>query len=93
MAIAVNIPNEPSISSLDALWTLIKNQKKTVQIALAKRLNASIEEDRKAKVKLSEEEFYAKLDASIESAMAGNVIAMKEGESANQFIDRLLCTK
>lgn len=88
---AAKISNEPIISSLDALWALIMSQKKSVQLALAKRLNASIDSEKTPKVKMSEDEFYAKLDKSIESAKAGNVIAMKDGESTDQFIDRLLC--
>ncbi|MDO4823225.1 MAG: hypothetical protein Q4A08_03530 [Bacteroidales bacterium] len=93
MAVAINTHEQQSISSLDALWVLIQGQKKSVQRALAKRLNAFIKAEEKAKVKMTEKEFYAKLDESIASAKAGNTIAMKDGETTDQFIDRLLCTK
>ena len=43
------------------------------------------------KVKMTEKEFYEKLDHSIESARAGHVIKQQDGESEDQFIDRLLC--
>lgn len=89
MAVAV----QTNISPVDALWTLIQCQSKTVRRALAKRLNASIEAEKEPKVKMTEAEFYAKLDRSIESAKNGNTIAMEEGETTDQFIDRLLCIK
>jgi len=92
MAVAVN-NNTSTISPVDALWTLIMSQSKSVRHVLAKRLNASIEAEKEPKVKMTEAEFYAKLDRSIESARKGNTIAMEEGETTDQFIDRLLCTK
>lgn len=60
---------------------------------MAKRLNASIAAEKEAKVKMSEEEFYAKLDRSIESAKCGRTTAMRDGETTDQFIDRILCTE
>lgn len=41
---------------------------------------------------MSEQEFYEKLDHSINQVKEGKVIYQKEGESANDFIDRMLCT-
>lgn len=91
MAVAVNIPTNTTVSPVDALWTLIMAQKKSVQKALAERLNASIKAEKEAKVKMTEEEFYAKLDESIADAKAGNLITQFDGETTDDFIDRLLC--
>ena len=41
---------------------------------------------------MSEQEFYEKLDHSINQVKEGKVIYQKEGESTNDFIDRMLCT-
>lgn len=87
------IQETQSIEPIDALWALIQSQSKSVRRALAKRLNASIAAEKEAKVKMTEAEFYAKLDRSIESAKQGHTIAMMDGETTDQFIDRLLCTK
>ena len=90
MAIVAPITNNQSISSLDALWTLIQGQKKSVQRALAKRLNAAIEADKEAKVKMSEKEFYEKIDKSIASTASGPIYTMGANETGEEFINRLL---
>lgn len=36
-------------------------------------------------------EFYEKIEKSVKSAENNNVYAQEEGESVDQFIDRLLC--
>lgn len=41
---------------------------------------------------LSEKEYYAMLDHSIEQAEKGNTIAMNQGESVSQFLARIACT-
>ena len=38
-------------------------------------------------------EYYARLDRSIEQANNGEVISMKDDESVEQFLNRLLCTE
>ena len=43
------------------------------------------------KVKMTEEEFRAKLAHSSAQGVAGKTIAMQENETSEQFIDRLLC--
>ncbi len=88
----ITVQNKSSMT-LDALWTLIQGQSKAVRYGLAKRLNESIQAEKEAKSKMTESEFYAKIDRSIESAKQGRVIAMKEDETPDQFLDRLLCTK
>lgn len=40
---------------------------------------------------MSEQEFYEKLDHSINQVKEGKVIYQKEGESTDDFIDRMLC--
>lgn len=40
---------------------------------------------------MSEKEYYEKIDHSINQVKEGNVIYQKEGESANDFVDRMLC--
>ena len=82
-----------TVAPIDALWSLIQCQSKSVRKALAKRLNASIAAEKGTKIKMSEKEFYAKLDRSIESARCGRTTAMLDGETTDQFIDRILCTK
>lgn len=44
------------------------------------------------KVKMSEAEFYEKIEAASRSAAAGHVYRQQEGESINNFVNRLLCT-
>lgn len=46
----------------------------------------------KPKSKMSEKEFYEKIEAASKNAAAGNVIQQQEGESINEFINRMLCT-
>lgn len=77
-------------STLDALWVLIQSQSKSVQKALSKKLNEKLEQDKRAKVKMSEEEFYAKLDKSLASTTTGPTYTMGENESGEDFINRLL---
>lgn len=48
---------------------------------------------RESDVVMSEKEFYEKLDRSILQAQEGKVIRQKEGESTDDFIDRMLCTE
>ncbi len=43
------------------------------------------------KVKMTEEEFRAKLAHSSAQGTTGQTIAMQENETSEQFIDRLLC--
>lgn len=81
---------EQTIAPIDALWALIQAQGKSVRIALAKRLNASIAEEKKAKVKMTEKEFYEKLEKSAASTASGPIYTMGENETGEQFINRLL---
>ena len=74
------------MSSLEALWTLIQGQKKSVQRALAKRLNETFEAEKKAKVKMTD----AKLDKSIASTTSGPIYTMGKDETGEEFINRLL---
>ena len=90
MATSLNISEKQKITSLDALWALIMGQKKSVRRALAERLNAYIEAENEPKVKMTEEEFYAKLDKSIESAKNEPVYTMGDNETGEEFINRLL---
>ena len=39
---------------------------------------------------MSEQEFYAKIDHSIKQAKEGKLFCQREGESAGDFVDRLL---
>ncbi|MDO4993014.1 MAG: hypothetical protein Q4E26_08675 [Prevotellaceae bacterium] len=90
MEIAVRTSDTQTMSSLDALWTLIQGQKKSVQKALAKRLNEAIAAEKEAKVKMTEKEFYAKLDRSIASTESGPIYTMGKDETGEEFINRLL---
>lgn len=40
---------------------------------------------------MSEKEFYAKIDHSIQQAHEGKVIRQRDEESVGEFVDRLLC--
>ncbi|MCQ2335383.1 MAG: hypothetical protein MJZ89_06050 [Paludibacteraceae bacterium] len=53
----------------------------------------SVKVTQKPKAKMTEEEFYAKIDRARKSAEAGHVYRQKDGESIDEFVDRLLCTK
>lgn len=76
--------------TIEALWTLIQAQKKSVQQALAKRMIESMSARKEPKVKMTEDEFYAKLDKSIESTPTGPIYTMGETESGQDFINRML---
>lgn len=43
------------------------------------------------KTHYTEAEFYKKIEKSVKSAENNNVFAQEQGESVDQFIDRLLC--
>ena len=53
------------------------------------RLNPVKEND----MVMSESEFYSKIDRSIKQAEEGNVIRQNDGESTEDFINRMLCTE
>ena len=42
---------------------------------------------------MSKEEFFAKIDRSLQQAKEGKVYEMKEDESTKDFLNRLLCTE
>lgn len=42
---------------------------------------------------MSEKDFYSKLDHSITQAKEGKVICQNDGESIENFINRMLCTE
>lgn len=44
------------------------------------------------KARMSEAEYYAMLDRSIEQANNGQTVAMKEEETVHDFLNRLICT-
>lgn len=90
MEIVMNAQSEQAISTLEALWTLIKGQKKSVRKALAERLNESLKTENSPKVKMSEEEFYVMLEESIKSTETGPVFTKGQNESGEDFINRLL---
>ena len=93
MAVAVNADNIQTVSPIDALWSLIQHQSKTIRRTLAKRLNASIEAEDKPKTKMTEAEYYAKLDKSIEASKSGKAIVMGTEETGEEFINRMLSSQ
>ena len=44
-------------------------------------------------VVMSEKEFYEKLDCSIMQAKEGKVVRQNDGESTDDFVNRMLCTE
>ncbi len=44
-------------------------------------------------VVMSEKEFYEKIDHSIRQAKEGKVIRQQDGESIEDFVNRMLCTE
>ncbi|MDR0892618.1 MAG: type II toxin-antitoxin system prevent-host-death family antitoxin [Mediterranea sp.] len=42
---------------------------------------------------MSEEEFYTEIDHSIQQAKEGKVLKQHDGESVDDFVNRLLCTE
>lgn len=89
MAIAINT-TPSTVSTLEALWTIIQSQKKSVQKALAKRLNESIEAEKNSKFKMTEEEYYAMIDRSLASTKDSDLITMGDNESGMEFINRII---
>ena len=47
MAVSINVPTTETMSTTDAIWALIVNQKKSVQKTIASRLSALLEEDKR----------------------------------------------
>lgn len=45
------------------------------------------------KARMSEAEYYAMLDRSIEQANNGQTVAIEEGETVHDFLNRLVCTQ
>lgn len=54
---------------------------------------STVKVTQKPRVKMTEEEFYAKIDAARQNAESGNVFAQRDGECINDFINRMLCTE
>lgn len=93
MNTTISLNENKQLTTLEALWTLIQSQSKSVQTSLAKRLNAKIKEDKRAKIKMTEEEFYAKIDnAKNEANDPAKCYTQQENESIEDFLNRLLCT-
>lgn len=44
-------------------------------------------------VVMSEKEFYEKLDRSLQQAKEGKVVRQQDGESVEDFVNRMLCTE
>lgn len=96
MATVLQIPQNSSVMSpLGALVAHFNSSSKSVQNAFAKLLNDSMSEKKRAKLKakMTEKEYFDMLDHSIEQAENGNTIAMEEGETLQQYMSRLSCTK
>ena len=47
MAVSLNVSTAETVNTTDAIWSLIVNQKKSVQKTLASRLSALLEEDKR----------------------------------------------
>ena len=71
------------INVLNYVKTLLSQMKGVQKVAVSPMSNAQ----------MTEQEFYQKIDRSLESAKMGAVYRMDKGESMDQFIDRLLCIK
>lgn len=69
-------------SMLRTLKIVIKQLKGVTQV----KENKSMQ-----KTRYTEEEFYAKIDHSIQSAQKDECYCQKPGESVDAFVDRLLC--
>lgn len=69
-------------SMLRTLKMVIKQLKGVKQVRESKPMT---------KTEYTEEEFYAKIDHSIQSAQQGECYSQKPGESVDAFVDRLLC--
>ena len=58
--------------------------------SIGKASYETFEAEKKAKVKMSEEMLYAKLDKSIASTTYGPIYTMGKDETGGEFINRLL---
>ena len=47
MAVSLHVPTAETVNTTDAIWSLIVNQKKSVQKTIASRLSALLEEDKR----------------------------------------------
>ena len=47
MAVSLHVPTAATVNTTDSLWSLIVNQKKSVQKTIASRLSALLEEDKR----------------------------------------------
>lgn len=84
------------ISSADTVQQLVVDIDdvslvKSIKQAISLLKGVSSVKVNKPKVKMSQQEFFQKLDESIESAKSGKVVRMKANESGKEFLDRVLC--
>lgn len=47
MEVSLHVPTAETVNTTDAIWSLIVNQKKSVQKTIASRLSALLEEDKR----------------------------------------------
>ena len=64
---------------------------KSIKNAISLLKGVSSVKEQKPKVKMTEKEFFQKLDDSIESARKGKITRMRSNESGKEFLDRVLC--
>jgi len=98
--ISINVPK----NDLKFFKTMAKKMGWTIQSKKKSGIDKALEDVKEGRLykakdaddlinQIDKENYYSKIDHSIEQAENGDVIKQQDGESVEQFIDRLLCTK
>lgn len=69
------------------------SMKRAIKQALKQLKGVMSVKETTPKCRMTEKQYYEMLDHSIEQANNGETIAMNEGESVEQFLNRLVCTQ
>lgn len=83
MAVSIQLPSQQTVNTTDAIWSLIVNQSKSIQLTLAKRLEAHLaDEKRRAQEKYVRD--------TLTSAMSEVRKAKAEGRPAGRPVSELM---
>lgn len=83
MAVTIQLPSQQTVNTTDAIWSLIVNQSKSIQLTLAKRLEAHL-----ADGKRHAQEKYVR--DTLTSAMTEVRKAEAEGRPAGRPVSELM---
>ena len=91
MATSVQIQDIPTVAPVDALWTLIQGQSKSVQKALKERLEALFPAKTKRKTFSNEltPELLARIEKAREEIRRGECVTVHSVEENRRFLETL----